>query len=99
MALTGTYENVTLNKRICPICKSGVETDTHVLTQCPVYEALRTVLYDNAIHINKDFIHLSDEQKCVFVFSNLDLTKRTAKTCYNILQLRFVILYKAQTST
>jgi hypothetical protein len=90
---TGRYENLDVNNRICPICKQNVETEIHVLTQCPAYQLLRNVLFDKAKDINADFINMNDEQKSMFVLSNPEIAKLTAKTCYNILLSRFDTLY------
>ena len=37
---TGRYKNVPLERRICPMCKSDVEDEYHLL-KCPAYNNLR----------------------------------------------------------
>lgn len=91
---TGRYENLVVNDRICPICKLAVETELHVLTQCSAYQPLRNVLFDKAKDINVDFDDMDDVHKCMFVLSNVEIAKLTAKTCFNMLKVRFNTLYK-----
>ena len=88
---TGRYENIAVSDRICPICKLSVETEIHVLTQCPAYDTLRNELYNQAKDINEDFENFDDEQKFMFVVSNDKIAKLTAKTCYFILQISFEV--------
>jgi hypothetical protein len=64
---TGRYVNIDVNNRICLICKQNVETEVHVLTQCPAYQLLRNVLFDKAKYIKADFINMNNEQKvCLY---------------------------------
>lgn len=91
---TGRYENIAVDSRICPICKITVECEKHVLLPCNAYEHIRLSMLEKARNIRPDFVDLSDEDKLVFILSNIDIVKVTAKTCYNILQLRYNILYK-----
>lgn len=91
---TGRYENIAIDCRICPICKITVECEKHVLLSCNAYEHIRLPMLKKARNIRPEFVDLSDEDKLVFILSNNDIVKVTAKTCYNILQLRYNILYK-----
>jgi hypothetical protein len=45
-------------------------------------------MLEKARNIRTEFVDLSDEDKLVFIPSNNDIVKVTAKTCYNVLQLR-----------
>ena len=45
---TDRYEGLELNRRICPLCKNGIEDEIHVMLHCPVYSNLRKVLLDKA---------------------------------------------------
>ena len=40
---TGWYERLELNRRICPLCRNGIEDEIHVMLHCPVYSNLRLV--------------------------------------------------------
>ena len=44
MIETGRHMNIEKDRRICPTCVTGVETDTHFLFDCPIYEDLRKSL-------------------------------------------------------
>ena len=71
-----------------------METEIHVLTQCQAYEPLRNLLYNQAKEINEEFSNMNDEQKCMFLLSNSEIARLSAKTCYYILQARYDILYQ-----
>jgi hypothetical protein len=90
---TERYDNLDVRNRICPICKQNVETEIHVLTQCPAYQLLRTDLVDKAEEIKADFVNMNEEQKCMLTLTNIEIAILNAKTCYNILVTRFDTLY------
>jgi len=89
---TGRYENISVDRRICPICKTAVECEKHVLLSCNANEHIRSPLMEKASHM-QEFVNLGDEDKLIYILSNNDIVKLTAKTCYNMLQLRYNILY------
>jgi len=90
---TGRYENLSLDDRKCPFC-SRIETEAHVLLDCALYDDFRIDLYERACVINSDFTSFSAENKLVFLFSNQDLIRHCAKTCFNILKRRNFYLCK-----
>ena len=91
---TGRYEGLTVNERVCPFCRTQVETEIHVITQCKTYENIRDSLFKKACVIYPDFNILTDEEKMVFLFSNQSMIRECAKTCWLILQRRSALLYK-----
>jgi len=91
---TGRYENVPEDLRECPICKNGIENETHVLFHCNAYNSLRTELYVKACNVNVGFNNLCDQDKLIFVLSNDDMLQISAKTCYLILNTRNHLLYR-----
>ena len=91
---TGRYENISVDRRICPICKTAVECEKHVLQSCNSYEHIRSPLVEKASSLMPECVNLGDEDKLmlIYILSNNDIVKLTAKTCYNILQLCYNIL-------
>jgi hypothetical protein len=76
-------------ERICLQCDlNEVESELHVITRCPVYSDIRICLYDYAETISENFITLSDIEKFIFIFSAPGMVKKTAKTCFEVLQKR-----------
>ena len=76
-------------QRLCQICNGNyVENEMHVLLNCQVYQDLRLKLFTKACLINTDFNTMSDHDKFVFLFSNIDMIRLCAKTCCDILQKR-----------
>ena len=90
---TGRYEGLTIAERLCPFCNC-IESEEHVLLQCNVYNEFRTELFQKAITIDPSFINFTNQEKLVFIFSNIDMTRQIAKTCFNILQTRMFYLCK-----
>ena len=45
---TGRYEGLTVNERVCPFCRTQIETEIHVITQCKTYENIRDSLFQKA---------------------------------------------------
>ena len=91
---TGRYENLAVNQRTCFNCKESVESEQHVLLNCPLYEDLREFVYNEAFSINSSFYSLSDEGKLKFLFTSNYLIKTVAKTCKDILDRRRRFLYR-----
>ena len=94
---TGRYERIPHDQRFCFSCANKVEDEIHVLTECPLYDDLRHVLYQKAADSSGTFIHLSDNEKMCFVLSNREISKTSAKTCYEILNRRRTLLYAVRT--
>jgi hypothetical protein len=63
---TGRYENIPEDRRLCPICKSGIENEIHVLFHCVAYQDLREQLTNKACEMSNTFLNLSDENKLIF---------------------------------
>lgn len=89
---TGRYENLPELERLCPFCNT-VETEIHVLLKCFMYQDIRVSLLSKALTVNPTFNRLSDEEQMYFLLSNKELSRISAKTCYNILQTRMFYLY------
>lgn len=90
---TGRFENLAENHRLCPICRNNVENEIHVLFHCSAYHCLRNELTERACELNSNINNLCDEDKLIFVLSNENMIKISAKTCFMILKSRSNILY------
>ena len=53
----GRHRNIPLENRICPVCKSNVETETHFLQDCFLYKDLRTKFFGDNLN-NNDWINI-----------------------------------------
>ena len=91
---TGRYERLPVCERVCPFCKDVVENETHVIISCPLYDDLRQQMIDYASVLNYDFNDYTNEQKLVYLFSNSNLIRICAKTCFKILQRRASFIYR-----
>lgn len=89
---TGRYENVVLENRVCFNC-NVVEDELHVLLHCPLYNKIREELFYTACDIDEHFRNFTDSQKIIFLFSNTNITRLCAKTCYIILTERRNFIY------
>ena len=90
---TGRYEGLPTYDLICPFCNL-VEDEMHVLMDCDLYADLRQTLIDRAIKLCPVFIYTSKTEQLKFVFTNSDMIRICAKTCYDILQRRLFYLNK-----
>ena len=91
---TGRYMNLPVDLRVCPFCVNVTEDETHAILHCPAYEELRRDLFDKVrCHCNR-FTQLDDIDKICVLFSTKSLVRVVAKTCFNILRTRNLILYK-----
>ena len=80
---TGRYEGLPVNQRTCFVCNDIIETEEHVLTECPLYADLRDELYRILILECEHFSHMSNSEKLAFILSNSNenLIPKCAKTC------------------
>ena len=62
----------------------------HVLLFCSLYDDFKIELFNRSLVIKSDFNTLTAENVYVifFLFSNQDMIRYVAKTCYSILQRR-----------
>ena len=92
---TGRYENIDVSQRLCIFC-NVVEDETHVILDCSAYDLdlLRNNLFSKAISVLLSFMDLDSIEIIKFLFTNLDMTRTCAKTCFKILQHRNSLLYK-----
>ena len=91
---TGRYERLTLVQRVCFNCSCKVEDEFHVLTECPLYDDLRQILYQKAAVCLHVFYNPSECDKMCFILSNIAIAKATTKACHEVLNRRRNRLYK-----
>jgi hypothetical protein len=70
---TGRFEKLEVQQRVCNECKNVVEDEAHVLLKCPLYIDFREELFYLAQNVNSDFMSFSDNQKSVFLFSDVNM--------------------------
>jgi len=68
---TGRFRNIPLNERFCDTCATNVEDETHFMLHCPLYEVERQKLFDIANLQNLQFLNLSNEQKLIYLVTQL----------------------------
>ena len=91
---TGRYENLAVDQRTCFTCHNLVESEQHVLLNCPLYEDLHHELFNRAFELNSEFYSLNDNEKLIFLFTTSNMIKTVAKTCKDILDRRRRFLYE-----
>ena len=92
---TGRYEGLAVEARICPLCKNGVETELHVLLECPTYDEIRKDLFSKLAASFNGFYVLSKMKQLSIILSCSDeiLVRFCAKACNDILTMRKQHLY------
>ena len=68
----GRYIGVKTEDRICKLCNTGVEDETHFLLQCPVLENKRTQIINNIKNMNTNFNNLPNKSKLIWYMSSED---------------------------
>ena len=68
----GRYIGVKTEDRICKLCNTGVEDETHFLLQCPVLENKRTQIINNIKNMNTNFNNLPNKSKLIWFMSSED---------------------------
>ena len=53
---TGRYSSLPVIERTCIHCETEVEDEIHVITRCPLYQNIRSRLYEKATSLSTDFI-------------------------------------------
>ena len=86
-----------LEERKCISC-DHVESESHVLLHCPLYLDIRENFYQmiNVLCDTDDDVNFSDmneEQKMCFILGNPICCKYSARTCFEILERRKVLMY------
>ena len=65
---TGRYIGLNANERICTLCTSNeIEDELRLLLKCSLYDDLRQTFIAKAVETNDTFLHLSDNQKLVYM--------------------------------
>ncbi len=94
---TGRYEGIPVENRICFHCcsldQNIVESEIHVITECPLYCDIRDDLFLHAQSVIPNFSTMSNTEKFISLFQNVNMIKHCAKTCHAILTKRRNVLY------
>jgi hypothetical protein len=93
---TGRYERgrLPIHERVCFMCTTCVEDETHVILKCPLYSDLREDLVRQCIESNPNFTALCDSEKLAFILSHHSIVRTSARILYKILQRRQDIFSK-----
>ena len=77
----GRHKNINLKDRICPLCKSEIESELHFITECPSLAHVRNKLYASISNIVPTFNYMDNVRKFRFIMSSNDYDIN--KTCIN----------------
>ena len=75
-----------VNQRLCHFCNDAIEDETHVILVCSAYNDLRNNLASKAVSVLSDFSDLTAKEQMKVLFTNPDMIRICAKTCFKILQ-------------
>lgn len=87
MIETGRHSDIPKEQRYCPFCQNKVETEIHFLTDCPVYNPMRTKLIAAVNLVNPFFKFYTKEQKFSHLLSNVN-QKEISDFIYKSFELR-----------
>ena len=77
-------------------CYEAVESEEHVLMDCPLYQDLREVLFSKITKYIPDFLSKINQEKLICIFSSdtIPVIRISARICNDILNTRRSLLYK-----
>ena len=75
------------------ICTDKVESESHVILECPLYEDLRVNLFNHAESVCNNFLDKSDNDRLCFLLSDESIVCQSAKTLCQSLCRRRDFLY------
>ena len=80
----------------CPLCEDTIENEIYFITARPLYNEIRSNLYDQARQTitEENFDYLNDCDKFLVLLKNIDIAFHVAKACYMILHKRLLFLTK-----
>ena len=81
--------NIEKDRRICPTCLTGVETETHFLFDCPIYENLRKWLVNPIIG---DKGCSNNEEKHIILFATRTCDQNLARFIRESFELRELLI-------
>jgi len=90
---TGRYDNTNEVDRVCFHCTDRIESEEHVLLNCPLYNDLRNDLFIYANTIDVEFVNMLPGEKLIFLLSKDNIVNMCAKTLCDILTRRRSLLY------
>ena len=87
MIEVGRHKGVKAHLRICPLCNNDVETEIHVLLECPIYKHLRWTLMNTVLREKPSIKFFTKENKFSYILANSQ-QKEVAEFIYKSLELR-----------
>ena len=89
---TGRYEMIPYGERYCFNCEYKIESEEHVLLECPIYNDIRSELFSK-IQL-PHFDSLNNHEKVCYLLSDDRIAIYSAKACQSILTERRKVLYR-----
>ena len=93
---TGIYERLKEEQRVCFKCGDAIESEEHVLLDCPLYQQIRAPWFVKLrLHIPEFYSKTKQEKLiCIFSCDIIPVIRLSAKICNDILTERCKLLYK-----
>ena len=93
---TGRYEHLAEDRLVCFNCPTSVESEEHVIMDCPLYSDLGNTLFSKLLQHIPDFDDKSKHEKfmCILSCDDVPVIRICAKICNDIHMLRRRLLYK-----
>ena len=89
---TGRYNNISLEKRTCPICNNNViEDEIHFVCVCEKLQIIRQHYFKKYCEKSSVFLDLDDKNKLIYIMSNHHYT--LGKFLFELWNFRTSLLY------
>ena len=70
MIEVGRHQGLTIQGRLCPLCRNSVENEAHFLFSCPIYQYQRDLFLNPIIIKHANFSNWTVAQKIELIMSN-----------------------------
>ena len=68
----GRHHNVSIENRICPLCKTDIENEFHFVMECTQLHNLRKHLFESLTEIVPAFANMNTDDKFRFIMISYD---------------------------
>ena len=91
---TGRFSGLAIGDRLCQVCdQHTVESETHFLLHCNVYDDLRRVMFDKSERRDNSFITMNDSEKLKFILTHEE--RECARYLVKAMSRRKSLLYNS----
>ena len=86
---TGRYNGILYENRTCKLCNlNAIESECHFLIDCPLYDDIRTTIFNSAVDIDANFLEFDKISKMCFILSNTQIAPQAIRCVHKMFSRR-----------